>query len=233
MGAKTSKQQQYSSPQDQNGYQNNARSYSTWTHRAGLASNDVSRSSTQEIQNLSKHNQLISSSLSQINLEENKVISSSKNEIQSLPYNQNQSKASHRKQSSYDPSIRGKPLGLRKSQSTDHLPSSTIFITAQELLKDQSKRTKRDKSSSSSQISVQSYPNQGVQKSASTITANQLLNSAVKRKKIPDDLQFVMIDSNLLQVSYAYFHKAKDATIIFSTIKPQKMFFFVYEIEAH
>ena len=117
---KTSKQKdQHSSPQNRKTYENVFRVYAKWDHHFNLISHDVNRFSSQEIQNLKRHQQISQSSPNQrkLNLSTKKV--------------------------RYDKSL------LRKSQSVDQLPSSKNLITAGKLIKSQSQQRNRYQSNTS------------------------------------------------------------------------------------
>ena len=83
----------------------------------------------------------------------------------------------------------GKALGLRKSRSTDHLAHSNTLITAEQLLADQAKRRDQHRSPSVSSISSMK------KSSSSLLSLNQM-----KTKKLPKNLQFVLINPNQLTV---------------------------------
>lgn len=197
MGPKSSRQQQQQNQQvfsnNENQYPSNVRAYAKWEHRVALTSNDVSRAVSQEIQNLQRHNQIIPPSTSHIyNPQEKSVkVSSSNNNL--AP-----------KKPLYDQNIQKPKLGIRKSQSVENLSDTTSVITVQQLLYDQSKRRRRNKSPSS-QISTQSSMSSYIQKSTSSTSLNQVSTSKNKRKKIPDDFTFVSINPNELQVNYLNF----------------------------
>ena len=95
-----------------------------------------------------------------------------------------QAKIQHRVQSP------GKVLGLRKSRSTADLLHSNTLITAEQLLKDQAKRRQQHRSPSVSSIS-------SMKKSSSSL----LSVNRMKTKKLPKNLQFVLINPNQLTVS--------------------------------
>jgi len=194
MGPKTSRQQQQQVfSNNENHYESKVRAYAKWDHRVALTSNDVSRSVTQEIQNLQRHNQIVPPSTSHINNPQEKIVK--------VPYSNNDSAW---KKPRYDQNIQKPNLGRRRSRSVENLSDTTTVITAQQLLYDQSKRRQRNKSPSS-QISSQSNISSYIQKSTSSTSLNQISTSKNKGKKIPDDFTFVSINPKELQVNYLNF----------------------------
>jgi len=194
MGQKTSKQNhQHSSFNGKNYYEINVRAYAKWDHRVALASNNVPRLAAQEIQNFRKHNQTMPPSAFRIPNQENQSVttSSSSNNLE-------------RKKPRYDLNTPKPNLGIRKSRSVNNLSDSTTFITAQQLLYDQSKRRRRNKSTSS-QISTHSSQSSNFEKSTSSTNLSQLSTATNKRKKIPNDFTFVSINPKDLRVNYSNF----------------------------
>jgi hypothetical protein len=179
MGAKTSKQQHNHSPtQNSNSYKNVRRAYAKWEHHSIPVSHDILRFVSEENKNLKKHNQL-----SQNFPDQQKLIQ---------PY------PSSIKTSHHDQNLHGKKLHLEKSQSMEQLFNSKNLITAQQLIKNQSQRRLKYRSS----LSLQS--NDILQESLLITNTNQFIYSKNKTIQIPSDLQFVLINQFDLKVNFNF-----------------------------
>jgi hypothetical protein len=188
MGPKTSRQYTESYSYEQQTYQNNTRNYAKWDHQPALASDDIRHTATKELQNLQKHHQSTTSLPHQTSIQPEKAITSSTMDL------------SGRKKIHSDSNIPRQPLGLRKSRSTEALSSLSNVVTAQQLIYDQSKRRRRNRSPGS-QISSYSSQNETADKPSSA-NVNKTSQLKTSRKKIPHDLQLVLIDQKELQVKY-------------------------------
>ncbi len=168
MGGKLSKKPEHRSfPQEKKSYQNVLRAYAKWEHHSALVNHDISRFATQEIQNLKRHNQ------------------------------QKLTNQSHPSSTEKPQNIHGKSLSLQKSHSFNQLSTSKNLITAEQLIKIQSQRRQRYRSSFSQ--------NETTPKPSSTINENQLISSKNKTKQIPLDLQLIFINQYDIQVKVIYF----------------------------
>ena len=199
MGPKTSKypqeQARTSSSTNKPTYQINARSYARWDHGAPLSSSDSTRLTTNELQNLQKHQQTVSLPVSQ-----------ERPLTPSLHYSSGKSKYR------YNENALKPKLGIRKSRSMQDVAGKTTLVTAEELLYGSSKSKGRKKSPS--QISRRSDQSSAILKSASSSTINQM-QSKTKRKKVPNDLAFVSIDPKDLRVHYTIFFNQYISSLIF------------------
>ncbi|CAF0952555.1 unnamed protein product [Adineta steineri] len=169
MGGKTSKyQNEYISTQQRNPYENVTRAYAKWDRYSGLMSDDTSCFATHEIENFKKHQKISQNSSDQ----QRKVNSSNEKSI-------------IKKTGQYDKNL------SKQSQSIEQIIFSKNRITAQQLIKDQSQRRQKYKSTTllSSNDLLQ---NSTEKKASSTTNINQT-------KQIPNDFQLLLIHSLDLQ----------------------------------
>ena len=172
---------QYSVAHTQNIYQTNVRSYAKWDHGQVLASNDINRFVTSEMQNRDKHKHLTTPIPVQVQANQAKIHKSSSNNYIRPP-------ESHHDQNRYQTNALA-----GKTRSNENLLKAPRVVTAEQLLYGSS-AGRGHRSQSPSQISVQSDQMSTISKSSSSGTKT-------KKKKVPRDVTFVSINPKDLQVN--------------------------------
>jgi hypothetical protein len=147
------------------------------SHQAPLVSSDVSRLAAHEMHNFHRHAHNESTSMSHLSLLHNPTMGSV-----SLPSTNSQRAAR------YDRCEHDRASRVAKSRSFERLHRSNTVITAEQLINSRVKRRPPSRST------TQTLHDHSTARSSSLATVQRLQSRTKRNAKIPDDLQFVLIN---------------------------------------